>query len=227
MGKQAWRIKFEQQVVANGDDGMENVADHLPLLIDVASRMREKGFAQAIGKLVEARSSEKEPEPESQKPESEPILRLASEEPTVIPDCDGLTTFGSTLAKHVFNVRIDPDFQNWGLNVTSEATVAMPVCKHELVRDARTKKMFESLNSNTNALCLTPHQIIEYCKTNFDRLLCDRKVSLFLFKVGYNFYVAHVYVGSDGLNVNVYRLESDCVWYGDCRLHVVVPQLTI
>lgn len=152
------------------------------------------------------------------------ILRLISGgESIVIDACDGSETIAN--AKDTFKSGIDSDFKNWGTNKPGQATEDTAVQVHEMVKDATFAQMFGSLGTDLDKLCLTQHQIKKFCKKHANWLRTDGYGTFFLFKVEDQYFVVGVGVVSDGLGVDVDRLEYDRVWHGEYRHRVVSPQL--
>ena len=152
------------------------------------------------------------------------ILRLLSTESNpVIKATDGKRFLAK--AKNTFKSFVDADFKNWKLDQASHATVDTPTNVYEMITDATFAQIFGSLSNDLDKLCLTQDQIEEFCLAHADQLRTDGYGTFFLFKENGHFFVAYVYVYSDGLRVRVHGLESDHVWYGDFRHRVVGPQL--
>jgi hypothetical protein len=152
------------------------------------------------------------------------ILRLLSTESSlVIKATDGKRFLAK--AKNTFKSFVDADFKNWELDKISHATADTPTNVYEMITDATFVQIFGSLSDDLDKLCLTQDQIEEFCLTHSDHLRADGYATLFLFKENENFFVAGVRVRSDGLSLDVYRLERDYGWHGDRRRRVVVPQL--
>ncbi len=153
------------------------------------------------------------------------ILKLLSKGESIIIDaCDGTETLAT--AKETFKSGIDGDFKNWGTNKPGVSTEDTAVQVHEMVKDATFAQMFGSLGTDLDKLCLTQAQIKNFCKKHPNWLRKDGYATFFLFKVEDQFFVAFVYVYSDGLNVFVFRFGYDFVWFAECSLRLVVPQLT-
>ena len=150
---------------------------------------------------------------------------ILSQGQTILIDaCDGTETLAD--AKDVFPSGIDGDFEKWGTNKAGIATKEQAVDVHELVKDRTFAQMFGSLGTDLDKLCLTQAQIKNFCKQHANWLRQGGYVTLFLFKVGEEFFVAHVYVYSDGLSVDVDRFEHRHVWRAEHLRRMVVPQLT-
>ncbi|MDD4902842.1 MAG: hypothetical protein PHE24_06990 [Patescibacteria group bacterium] len=152
------------------------------------------------------------------------ILRLISGgEILTIEGLDGQEYIGG--AKEVFKGYIDDDFKNYGLNQAGDATPETAVQVHELIEDASFAKMFTSLTSDLDKLCLTQHQIKRFCVKYPNWLRQEGYATFFLLKMNGEYFVALVYVSSDGLFVYVRRFERDDVWFAEYRYRLVVPQL--
>lgn len=157
-------------------------------------------------------------------PEMVIYLELLSGAETLMIDvCDGKETLAE--ARDVFQAGVDGDFVKWGLNKESTSTKEAPVEVHQLVKDATFAQMFGSLGTDLDKLCLTQHQIKNFCKKYSNWLRTGSNSTFFLFKVADQFFVAGVEVRSDVLRVYVYRFRDDNVWgikYGHL---LVLPQL--
>jgi hypothetical protein len=147
---------------------------------------------------------------------------LSAGETLKIEKLDGKRFIGG--AKQVFKSYIDGDFKGWDLNKTAEATEEISVQVHELIGDAIFAKMFTSLTGDLDKLCLTQDQIISFCEKYPSWLRQEGCATFFLFKMNGEYFVAYVFVFSDGLYVYVHHLGYDRVWDGECRHRVVVPQ---
>lgn len=158
-------------------------------------------------------------------PEKAHILKLLSEGETLMLDaCDGTKILAQ--AKDVFLSGIDSDFVNWGTDKPGIATAITPVQVHEMVQNATFAQMFGSLGTDLDTLCLTQHQIKNFCK-KYPYWLCQDGTTFLLFKVKDLFFVALVYVCSGGLHVYVLRFEGARVWDAEVAPRVVVPQLAV
>lgn len=153
------------------------------------------------------------------------ILKLLSKGKSIIIEkCNGKETLAQ--AEEIFKSGIDPDFKNYKLDKDGKATEETAVQVHEIIKDSTFTKMFGSLGTDLDKLCLTQHQIKSFCKNHPDWLRKDGYGTFFLFKVDGNFFVADVDVNSDGLRVHVIRFERGNVWIAEDLHRVVVSQLT-
>lgn len=138
----------------------------------------------------------------------------------VIDSCDGLETIAN--AKDIFSFNIDDNFKNWNTDKSGISTKEAEVQVFETIQNATFAQMFGSIDNDLEKLCLTQAQIINFCKKHSDWLFKDR-CTLFLFKVEGEFFVASVFVLSDGLHVCVYRFGNAHVWLGERAHRVVAP----
>jgi hypothetical protein len=129
-------------------------------------------------------------------------------------------------ATDVFNW-VDPDFKNWGTDVSDNPTGQARVRVYEMVKDGNLQKIFCGLSDDLNLLCLTQDQIIQFVKKHRRYLRTEGHATFFLFKVGNEFFVAYVYLHSGGrLEVFVRRFSDDYVWSAGYLLNRVVVLAT-
>lgn len=167
---------------------------------------KENPFGEVVKKIIE-------------------FLRPISIDGIILDACDGDETIAD--AKKVFTAGIDNDFKNYKANETGAATEQIQVQVLDLIKNATIAQMFCSLGTDLDKLCLTHKQIINFCK-RFKQHLSKTGATLFLFKVGDQFFVARVRVFDVGsLSVHVNRFESDYVWDAENGYRVVVPQLSL
>lgn len=140
-----------------------------------------------------------------------------------IDPTDGKETIAQ--AGEVFPYYIDPDFKNWGLDVTSVATKETKVEVFEMIKDGDFRQLFGSFGENPDRLCLTQSQIKQFCKKHESWLRIDGYGTFFLFKIKEEYFVACVGRGSGGWRVGVCRFSDDGVWGAEGRRRIVVPQL--
>lgn len=152
------------------------------------------------------------------------ILRLLSGGETItIAPCDGTQTLAK--AKETFPSGIDSDFKNWKLDKAGNATEETAVQVYEVAKDATFAKMFGSLGSDLNKLCLTQHQIKTFCEKHSSWLRTDGYATFFLFKVEDQFFVADVDVDPGGLFVYAFRFGDGFEWHAENQHRLVSPQL--
>jgi len=154
-------------------------------------------------------------------------LRLISGVETLeLEPTDGKKTIAD--ADKVFTWGIDSDFKNYGCNVKAKPTDKAKVQVHEIIKDGTFTQIFGGLSDNLDELCLTQAQIIQFVQKHKKWLRTDGWATLFLFKVGDEFFVALVRVRSDGsLGALVSRFSRGIVWGAENRRRVVAPQLAL
>lgn len=128
-------------------------------------------------------------------------------------------------AKKTFKSFIDGNFKNWGLNQFGPATAETLLDVSEMTSNGTFVQIFTGISSDFEKLVMTQAQIIRFCEKHSTWLRLEGYATFFLTKVNGKYFVVSVYVYSDGLGVDVSRLEYDHVWDGECRRRVVVPQL--
>jgi len=148
---------------------------------------------------------------------------------TIKATSGGKMIAGST---DVFQWGIHGDFVNYGCDVASKPAPEVGVDVYEMIKDGTFAQIYGGFGENTDRLCFTQEQIIEFVLDEDNRkwLRADGYATFFLFKekIGDKdqFFVAHVYVYSDGtLHAYVDRLSSSCVWRAGDGHRFVIPQL--
>ena len=154
---------------------------------------------------------------------SEILKRLYSDDTITISAVDGSKTIFNS--EDIFKSWIDSDFKDWDLNKPDQKTPEIKTQVYEMAKNANYSQIFGSLNDDLDKLCLTQHQIAEFCAKNQKYLRGNGWVTFFLFKVDGKYYVAYVVVLSDGLRVDVRRFEDGNVGTAERAHRVVVPQL--
>ena len=156
------------------------------------------------------------------------LLNLLYEnEKIIIPKLSGNKTIYES--KVPFSFYLDYNFKDWGLNKKSRRTSEIEVKVYEAIKNATFKEMFTSLSNNLDSLCLTQHQIINFCFKYFQYLRRDGYATLFLLKKKNlfrkdEFFVVSVGVGSGGLSVYVDHFDDTYVWDANCRRRLVLPK---
>lgn len=131
-------------------------------------------------------------------------------------------------ADDIFNAGIDGDFWQWECNVPGPTTLQQIVTVHEMVRNATYAQIFAGLAGNLDSLCLTQAQIIQFVLKHRKWLRTEGYPTLFLSKVGPEYFVVRVYVYSDSkLSVSLCRFSGGVVWDAAYRPRVVIPQTLV
>lgn len=164
----------------------------------------------------------------------EAYLRGLFEERIIIGSTDGTQTINS--ASEVFAGGIDFNV-NLELNASSQPTGTSRVIVPELVKDGTFRNIFESVDYPLDRLCLTQHQIVDFCVTHRNRLRQGGYGTFFLFKRDEtllvaddisNLLVADVRVGVDGsLFIFILFFLGSSPWYAICRHRFVLPLLAV
>ena len=202
----------------------------LSILVIVASILYFSALKEIKGLEAKAKAKAKEDVNISSeiKKESDILNLFSGSEKILLSKLDGRTTIAK--AENVFKSYISSDFENWGLNRKSKATLETEVGVYEMVKSATFKDMFTSLSDDLNLLCLTQDQIIDFCKKHRSHLRQGGYGTFFLTKKDFeksatedNLFVVHVRVRSNGLTVRVDHFGYVHVWGADARHRVVVP----
>lgn len=200
--------------------------DFAGLQIDQLSKLRNGNITFEQVKWFNNLTFEQREALMGKQPEKALYLKLLSGAETLMLDAlDGKETLAT--AKETFPSGIDGNFKNWGTNKPGIATKETAVDVYELVKDGNFAQMFGSLGTDLDKLCLTQAQIKNFCKKHPQLLRQNGYATFFLFKVEDQFFVARVYVNSDGLYVNVNRFVRDNVWGAGSSHRMVVPKMIV
>lgn len=152
------------------------------------------------------------------------VGRLFKSKKLVLPATDGAELLGKL--NDVFDY-IDSNFQKYGCKVQSQPTKETEVQVYEMVKDGSFAEIFSWFEADLNHLCLMPAQIKIFVQNHREVLYADGRATLFLFKVGGEFFVAFVSLYSGGaIEVRANHFSNDYVWGAEGRHRIVVPQLT-
>lgn len=159
-----------------------------------------------------------------------PYLRLISGGETVtISACKGGPKANIYHAKKTFPGYIDPDFNNYGINLPQPATEKTDVDVYEMYnKDADFRTLFGSLGSDLKSLVFeSQEQIEKFCQENKQWLRTGGYGTFFLFTEEVDgeekFFVAGVHFDSGGLKVCVHHLSDGSVWRASSAHRFVVP----
>ncbi|MCF7794873.1 hypothetical protein K9M50_00740 [Patescibacteria group bacterium] len=154
--------------------------------------------------------------------ESFVLKKLFPEKTITIEETNGEKTISES--KDVFKSWLDAYFEEWGLNKKQKETEETTVEVLEMVKDADYRTMFSSLSENIDKLCLTQHQIVNFCE-NHKNCLHPDWATFFLFKENDNYYVANVFVNMGGLSIFIDYLKNEGIWVASISHRVVVPAI--
>ncbi|MCB9809184.1 hypothetical protein H6776_02170 [Candidatus Nomurabacteria bacterium] len=159
-----------------------------------------------------------------------PYLRLISGGETVtISACKGGKNANIYHAKKTFPGYIDPDFNNYGINLPQPTTEKIDVDVYEMYnKDADFRTLFGSLGSDLKSCAFESQEQIEtFCQENKQWLRTGGYGTFFLFTEKVNgeekFFVAGVYFRSGELGVVVRHLSDDNVENASGAHRIVVP----
>ena len=167
-------------------------------------------FNSALKKLVN--SSEEDLKlflkTESTHKEKQCVLSVLTSTPLKLKALSGKTNI--VKAEDVFSRYISFEFKNWGLNQESQSTKKTKgILVYEIIKNATLSQMFGSLNDDLDKLCLTQHQIVQFCQ-EYPGILRGSRAIFFMFKENGEFFFARVNEG-DGLSVRSLRFNDNKV----------------
>ena len=143
-----------------------------------------------------------------------------------LPATDGKRTIAQ--AGDLFTGYIDPDYVNWGLDVSQASVPAMSVDVFEQTLDGTFANIFDGVGRSYDSMAHTQNQIVVFCEKHRDWLPTEGYGTFFLFKEDRKFFVAKVrFDDARRLYVDVHPLSDDDVWNARFRYRFVLPQLPV
>jgi len=137
------------------------------------------------------------------------------------------------LARPIFSLGgVDSDFADWGTDVPGEAKPETQFEVFEQDGNGTFAQIFGAFGVDLDKLCWSQDQIITFVESHANLLHPKGWATFFLFRVGEELFVAHVYrrnaaVGTlRQLEAYVSRLSCGHVWSAKYRHRFVVPQQT-
>jgi hypothetical protein len=148
-------------------------------------------------------------------------LRLISgKEQLVLGPIDGQETLAG--ATEAFRY-VDSNFEHWNCDVPGPPTKQTPVQVYEMVIDSTFEEMFGGFGVALDRLILTQAQVKQFVQRYPGWLKKGGNGTFFLFKVGDEFFVAAMYLFSDGrLGARVRRLTLERVFRAKKRHRLVL-----
>ncbi len=142
------------------------------------------------------------------KKNSQYLALVEHKEKIIIPACKGGQKAVLAFADHVFSHYIDPDVNNYKINLAQPPTKETEVDIYEMCgEDTDFSELFHSLSSDLSTLCFkSQEQIIKFAQIHKIKLY--EFGNLFLFSELEKFYVANIDTASNGLWLNVYLLTA-------------------
>ena len=151
------------------------------------------------------------------------VTRLISKEGEIFIDhCDGTKTIASS--EDVFDLCIGGNCLKEDFNIISKSTKKIQVSVSEVIKNSTLVHIFGCLDKNhdLDELCLTQHQISDFCRDHRDLLRGDTYGTLFLTKTGVNYYVLHVIMLGGGLAIHRHHLGDSTIHWKSACLHRVI-----
>ena len=151
---------------------------------------------------------------------NERLKLISGDEPLVLAPTEGEETLAG--GTDVFGY-IDSNFQRWCCDVTQLPTKETPVRVYEMVRDSTLEELFGGFGVALDSLTLTQSQINQFARRYPGWLKRGGNGTFFLFKVGNEFFVAAVFLFSDGrLGVRARRVSLERALRAQKRHRVVL-----
>lgn len=151
---------------------------------------------------------------------NERLKLISGEESLVLGPIDGQETLPR--ATDAFRY-IDSNFEHWSCAVAGPPSKETPVQVYEMARDSTFQEMFDGFGVTLDRLALTQAQIKEFVKRYPDWLKKGGNGTFFLFNASDEFFVAVVYLFSDGrLGARVRRLTLERVFRAKKRHRLVL-----
>jgi hypothetical protein len=145
---------------------------------------------------------------------------ISGNEPLMLGPTDGQETLAR--AADVFRY-IDSNFANWNCDVPGPPAKETSVQVYEMVRDSAFQELFGGFGVALDRLALTQAQIKQFVKRYPDWLKKGGNGTFFLFNAGDEFFVAAMYLFSDGrLGARVRRLTLERVLRAKKRHRLVL-----
>ena len=145
---------------------------------------------------------------------------ISGDKPLVLAPNDGEQTLAQ--ATDIFRY-IDRNFVHWNCDTGGRATNETPVQVYEMAKDATFQEMFRGFGLAVSRLALSQAQIKQFLKRYPDWLKKGGFGTFFLFKAADQFFVAAVYLFSDGrFGVRVRRFALERVFRAEKRHRVVI-----
>ncbi len=143
----------------------------------------------------------------------------------MIEPSDGMETLAQ--ATDVFNY-IDSNFKDWSCDVPGPPTGQMPVSVYELAQAGTFAELFGDFGVEAGCLALTQAQIRQFVKRHPHWLKSGGNGTFFRFDVGNEFFVAAVFLFSDGrIGMRARRFSLDRVFRAGKRHRLVTPTLEV
>ncbi len=164
---------------------------------------------------------------------SPPTLKNRSRDTTHLRYLESITlapTAGLTVlaeASDLFTGHLDSDFKSLGTDKPGEDTTETILDIYEIAKDGHHRTFFGSLGQDVRPLTMTQGQIKEFACSYRDSFIQYGYVTMSLFEVEGELFVAHINLRGGKLGVDVYRFSEDGIWRTNNRFQLVVPQQSV
>ena len=155
---------------------------------------------------------------------NERLKLISGKEHLVLRPIDGQETLAG--ATEAFRY-IDSNFEHWNCDVPGRPTKETPVQVYEMVGDSTFQEMFGGFGVALDRLALTQAQVKQFVQRYPGWLKKGGNGTFFLFNAGDEFFVAAMYLFSDGrLGARVRRLTLERVFRAKKHHRLVLKSLT-
>ncbi len=145
----------------------------------------------------------------------------------ILPATNGELNF--LRAGKVFVANLDNNYVNWGLNFSDKATIKSPFMIYQLIKNGNFEQIYNSFGLPLNYLCMTQHQIINFCLKFPEKLIQEEYFNFFLSKkegAGHTeYFVIQVALMGERLANSVRLISLPHVWLKEYQLQFIVPQV--
>jgi len=149
------------------------------------------------------------------------VEQFFTPKPLIIGSTDGSRII--TQARDVFTDSISPHFRKWKINKPVGPTNKTIMRAYKITRSTTYTEMFTSIDSDIRSLCMTPHQIIDFCQEYFEWTVeYQGRSTIFLVKSNGFFFVPHVFWNHKGLSIGINEYSSALDWRPDYNHRLLI-----
>ncbi len=159
-----------------------------------------------------------------------PHLALACNESLIIPPVDGKRSIARSVS--IFSGGMTGYYKSLYLDLPSQPTTEVSVSIRKITDYDSYMGMFTTICKDINELCLTQHQIVEFCRLHTGWMISNKLITrswqstCFLFKQNNEFYVANTQLCDDGIYIFLDQMNSACLGNNCNTGLVVIPSLS-
>lgn len=128
--------------------------------------------------------------------------------------------------KKIFKAGIQPYFRRLKINMDENANSKTSVGVYELIEDSTLMEIFSSFPNHIDDLCLTQHQILNFCTRHPEWLGADGQTTFFITKLNKEHYVIYLYMYSAGPYAYICPLDN-YLCHAKYKCRFVVPSSNI